>query len=123
MKKRFGSTILATCCIPWNEKGELAEEIFRRALRNILRNLTRDIYLFGTAGEGYAVTDKQFDQIIRVFREEMEQAKARPMLGIVSLSLGTILERIARARDQGFHYFQISLPSWGALNECAPNVS
>jgi dihydrodipicolinate synthase/N-acetylneuraminate lyase len=117
MKKRFPSCILATCCIPWNEDWSLAEGIFRRYLRSLLNNLTRDIYLFGTAGEGYAVTDGQFDRIIRVFWEEMSQARARPMLGIISLSLGTILERIERARGHGFRCFQISLPSWGALND------
>ena len=117
MSKRCQPSILATCCIPWNEGGSFAEEIFRRSIRKLLNELTRDIYLFGTAGEGYAVTDKQFDQIIRVFGEEMHPANARPMLGIISLSLGTILERIERARDQGFRYFQISLPAWGALND------
>lgn len=117
VNRRHPSSILATCCIPWNEDGSFAEETFRRYLRKLLKELTRDVYLFGTAGEGYAVTDRQFDQIIRVFGEEMNQAHGRAMLGIVSLSLGTILERIERARDQGFRYFQISLPSWGALNE------
>src|ERR1043165_6322227 len=105
MKKRYPSTILATCCIPWNEDGSLAEVIFRRQLQTLARNLTRDIYLFGTAGEGYAITDKQFDQVSRVFWEEMNQENARPMLGIISLSLGTILERIGRAREFGFRYF------------------
>ena len=101
MNNRYERSILATCCIPWNEDGSFAGEIFRRSVRRLLQELTRDIYLFGTAGEGYAVTDKQFDQIIRVFGEEMHPANARAMLGIISLSLGTILERIERARDQG----------------------
>jgi dihydrodipicolinate synthase/N-acetylneuraminate lyase len=117
MKKRYPASILATCCIPWTEDGVLAEDIFRRQLQGLIRNLTTDIYLFGTAGEGYAVTEKQFDQISRVFWEEMNRGQARPMLGVINLSLGTILERIARARDHGFRYFQISLPAWGALNE------
>ena len=39
------------------------------------------------------------------------------MVGVISLSLGTIIERIERARDLGFRDFQISLPGWGALNE------
>jgi len=115
--KRYPSCILAACCVPWNDDGTLAEEIFRREIRNLLANLTRDIYLFGTAGEGYAVTDKQFDQIVRVFREETIQPDVRGMVGIMSLSLPTMIERIERARAIGIHNFQISLPSWGALSD------
>jgi dihydrodipicolinate synthase/N-acetylneuraminate lyase len=117
MKKRHPSVILATCCIPWQQDGRLDEKIFRRTLRRLVHHLTPHIYLFGTAGEGYAVTDRQFDQIIRVFGREMKAAKAHPMIGVISLSLGTIRERIKRARDLGFRRFQISLPAWGALNE------
>lgn len=40
------------------------------------------------------------------------------MVGLISLSLTTILERIAFARDNlGVRLFQISLPSWGALED------
>jgi dihydrodipicolinate synthase/N-acetylneuraminate lyase len=115
--KRHHSCILAACCIPWNEDGSLAEEIFRREIRNLLTNLTRDIYLFGTAGEGYAVTEKQFDQIVRIFREETNQPDVRGMVGVISLSLPTVIERIERAREMGIRHFQISLPSWGALGD------
>src|SRR6266496_3277911 len=100
-KKRYPACILATCCIPWNEDGSLAEEIFRRQIRNLRENLTRHLYLFGTAGEGYAVTDKQFDQILKIFHEETNQAADRAMVGVISLSLGTIIERIERARSMG----------------------
>jgi len=39
------------------------------------------------------------------------------MVGIISLSLSTIIERIGLARDLVFREFQLSLPSWGALND------
>ncbi len=115
--KRYPPCILATCCVPWNEDGSLAEEIFRREIRNLLANLTRHIYLFGTAGEGYAVTDKQFDHIARVFSEETNQPDVQGMIGVISLSLPTMIGRIERAREMGIHTFQISLPSWGALTD------
>ena len=115
--KRYPACILAACCVPWNEDGTLAEEIFRAEIRNLLSNLTRNIYLFGTAGEGYAVTDKQFDQIVRIFREETNQPDVAGMVGVIGLSLGTMIERIERAREMGIREFQISLPSWGALSD------
>ncbi|MDB6059415.1 MAG: hypothetical protein JWO95_3259, partial [Verrucomicrobiales bacterium] len=115
--KRYPACILAACCIPWNADGSVAEEICRREIRHLLTDLTRNIYLFGTAGEGYGITDKQFDRIVRVFREETAQANARGMVGVISLSLPTIIERIERAREMGVRDFQISLPSWGALSD------
>ncbi len=115
--KRYPACILATCCIPWNEDGTLAEPIFRREIRNLAKNLTHNIYLFGTAGEGYAVTESQFDQIVRIFREETTQHNVPGMVGVISLSLPTIIERIERARQMGIRHFQISLPSWGALSD------
>lgn len=115
--KRFPCCILATCCVPWDEEGRFAEAIFRRTVRMTLSAGTRHVYVFGTTGEGYAVTDRQFDQVVAAFSDEMRQADAEPMVGVISLSLETILERIRRCRDDGVRLFQISLPSWGALND------
>jgi dihydrodipicolinate synthase/N-acetylneuraminate lyase len=39
------------------------------------------------------------------------------MIGLISLSLPTIIARIERSRALGFRLFQLSLPSWGALND------
>lgn len=114
--KRFPAGIMSTCCIPWDEGGRFAERVFRRNVQQCLRG-TRLLYVFGTAGEGYAVTDRQFDEIVTAFVDEMRNAKAEPMVGIIDLSLGRIVERIQRGRDLGVHQFQLSLPSWGALSE------
>ncbi len=115
--KRYPSGILATCCVPWDSEWRLAEATFRRAIRATLIRGTRQIYLFGTAGEGYAVTDAQFEQIVTVFGDEMRQHAAEPMVGVMGLSTGQMLERIERCRGLGVQQFQIALPSWGALNE------
>jgi dihydrodipicolinate synthase/N-acetylneuraminate lyase len=115
--KRYPASIMATCCVPWDEHYRFAETIFRRGVRKMVAEGTRHLYVFGTAGEGYAVTDQQFDQIVSVFAEEMRRGNAEPMVGVISLSLGTILDRIERARAKGVKHFQISLPSWGALRD------
>lgn len=110
-------TILATAVVPWNERYEFQEDVFRRQVHTIARELTRDIYVFGTAGEGYAVTEAQYDQITRAFWESSREAQVTPMIGLISLSLPTIIQRIERSRALGFRLFQLSLPSWGALND------
>lgn len=114
--KRYPCCLLATCCVPWDDNGDFAEEVFRRQVTSMLQG-TRHLYLFGTAGEGYAVTEGQFDRIVGVFSAAMRAAGAEPMVGVINLSLAVIVDRIRRARDMGVRQFQLSLPSWGALSE------
>lgn len=113
--KRYEQCILATCTIPWDENYNFMEDIFRNQIRNILQ-YTRHIYIFGTAGEGYAVSDSLFTRIAKVFCNEMQTGQAEPMIGIISLSLLTVIERIECAYNSGVRNFQISLPAWGTCN-------
>jgi dihydrodipicolinate synthase/N-acetylneuraminate lyase len=112
---RYLQTMLGTVCVPWTEEYSFDEELFREEIRYLIENDLRDLYIFGTAGEGYAISDKQFDEITRAFVAEMNTYGATPMVGAISLSLSTIIERIERAMELGVRAFQLSLPSWGAL--------
>lgn len=114
--RRYPACILATCCTPWNERGQFDERVFRRLVQTSLQG-TPHLYVFGTAGEGYAVNENQFDAVARTFDEEMRAAGAEPMIGVISLSTITILDRIRRCADRGIRLFQIALPSWGALSD------
>lgn len=114
---RYPACIMGCCVIPWDDKLEFMEDLFRHQVSELLRVGTKHLYLFGTAGEGYAVTNSQFREITRVFVEEMRSADADPMIGAISLSLPSIIERIEIARELGVRKFQISLPSWGALSD------
>lgn len=115
--KRYRPCILATCCVPWNDHFEFEETTFRRSVRHQIASGIRDLYVFGTAGEGYAVTESQFDTITRVFLDETQIDGVQSMIGLISPSLPTLVERIARAQDLGARRFQLSLPSWGVLND------
>jgi dihydrodipicolinate synthase/N-acetylneuraminate lyase len=115
--KRYPRCILGTCVVPWDEHGEFQEDLFRHEVRELLGGLTKHLYVFGTAGEGYAVSERQFDRIVKVFHEAMAAGGGQAMVGAISLSLTTIIERIERAREIGVRRFQISLPSWGALTD------
>ncbi len=109
--------ILATAVVPWTATYEFDEDAFHRQVCTIAAGLTRHIYIFGTAGEGYAVTERQFDRIARAFWASSQSCNVQPMLGLISLSLPAIIERIERGRAMGFRLFQLSLPSWGPLND------
>jgi dihydrodipicolinate synthase/N-acetylneuraminate lyase len=117
---RYPAEIMATAVIPWTAGWQLDEGLFRREVAMLLAAGYRHLYVFGTAGEGYAVSDEQFLQITRVFVEALHAGggeDVEPMVGVISLSLPTIVARIAAARELGVRRFQISLPSWGALDE------
>jgi dihydrodipicolinate synthase/N-acetylneuraminate lyase len=116
--RRFPACIMATVVVPWTQDHALDERTFRREIATLLDAGYSHLYIFGTAGEGYAVDDAHFEQVSRVFVDEIRGGGAEPMIGVISLSLEAILRRIALARDSlGVRQFQVSLPSWGALQE------
>lgn len=112
---RYPQAILVSCEIPWDEEGNLLEDIFRREIRYTLSQF-RHLYIFGTAGEGYAIDTARFQQIGGIFYEETRGEGVHPMVGIIALSTANTIERIGLARDIGFRTFQIVLPSWGVPN-------
>lgn len=114
---RYPRVVLASVCIPWAADGSLIEDVFRDQVRIHVAAGVRHLYIFGTAGEGYAVSDRQFDEVCRLFHEETRAEDVHPMVGIISLSTTTVIERIERAMGAGFDTFQVSLPGWGRLND------
>ncbi len=82
--KRYERCILATCPLPWDEKFNFLEEIFREYVSLIVNEGTKHVYIFGTAGEGHAVSDRQFYHIGEVFYDQMKKHGGKPMVGIIS---------------------------------------
>ncbi|SRR5581483_2455265 len=115
--KRYPQTILVSCEIPWDENQQLLEDVFRQEVRHTIEQGFRHVYVFGTAGEGYAVDTNRFRQIVRIFYEETRGPGVFAQVGVIGLSTANIIERIAIAWETGFRAFQISLPCWGALND------
>lgn len=113
---RYPQAILVSCEVPWDENEQFMEEVFRREVRHTLQQFNH-LYIFGTAGEGYAIDQTQFRQIVSVFYEETRGEDVYPMVGLIGLSTATILEKLAYAYEIGFRTFQVALPPWGALND------
>lgn len=117
MEKRFPKLLLCAACIPWTADYQLDVALFREGVRLLCQNGAGSIYLFGTAGEGYAVNREQYLQIVTEFMDEMKNyPRVIPMVGVISMSMTEIKERIAMAAELGVRYFQISFPSWGAVS-------
>ena len=113
---RYPQTILVSCEIPWDENYELLEDVFRRSVQLTLEHY-HHLYIFGTAGEGYAVDTAQFRRIVQIFYEETRGDNIHPMVGLIGMSTPIILEKLRYAYEVGFRTFQISLPSWGTLTD------
>jgi len=114
---RYPQTILVSCEIPWDDGENLLEDVFRLEVRHFLKSGFRHVYTFGTAGEGYAVDLARFTQIAQIFRQETSAADVHAQIGVIALSAAQFRERLRIAHDIGFREFQISLPSWGVLND------
>ena len=80
---RHHQAILVSCEVPWDEHEQLDEKVFRQEVRHFIELGFKDLYIFGTAGEGHAVDTPRFDRIVRVFREETDRDGVTPMVGII----------------------------------------
>ena len=101
MSKRYPQAVLVSCEVPWDENGELIEPVFRAEVRHTISSGFRDLYIFGTAGEGYAVTLTQFREIAGIFREETTREGVRPMVGVIGMSTPRWWRRSARPTTSG----------------------
>jgi len=114
---RYEQGMLVSCEVPWDENEQFMEELFRQEVRHFLSLGLDRLYIFGTAGEGYAVDTRQFERVASAFFEETEGRGREPQVGLIGLSTAQVFERLAVAHALGFRMFQISLPSWGAVND------
>jgi dihydrodipicolinate synthase/N-acetylneuraminate lyase len=114
---RYPQAILVSCELPWDDRERLIEDLLREEVRCLRACGFKHLYVFGTAGEGYAVDTARFQQVIEIFYQETLGTDIHPMVGVIGLSTANIVERIGLAYSAGFRTFQISLPSWGALND------
>ncbi len=116
MSKRYHQAVLVSCEIPWDERQRFMEDVFRAEVRATLESFD-NLYVFGTAGEGYGVTESQFRDVVRVFREETDREGVHPMVGVIAMSTAQTVERIGTAHNAGFRTFQVCLPSWRTVTD------
>ena len=61
----------------------------------------------GIAGEGYALSDNRFRQVVEIFAGLTVRDGVDPQIGVI----GTSMEQIVQTGyDEGIRMFQISLP-------------
>jgi dihydrodipicolinate synthase/N-acetylneuraminate lyase len=117
IKTRYPQSNLAACLLPWTEDFKLDAALFEEHVAQTIAGGYTHMYVMGTAGEGYALSDRQFKEIVALYAGLTVKPGLDPQVGVISLSMGQIIERIDWCRDRGVRMFQISLPSWGMLDE------
>ena len=87
MSARYKRTVLATCCLALARGLHARRAAFAGAIRHLVGAGLSDLYVFGTAGEGHAVSDADFPQVVDIFVDEMTASGGTPMVGVIALSL------------------------------------
>ena len=60
---------LVSVPIPWNEDPSFDKELFTEILGELKKQYCDGLYLFGTSGEGYAITYEELPEIVTHFKE------------------------------------------------------
>lgn len=117
VKTRYPQGNLAACMLPWTPSWELDRDIFEQHIQGALDGGHKHLYILGTAGEGYALSDAKFREVVEFFAARAVREGIDPQVGMIGHSMEQTIEKIRFAHDQGIRMFQITLPSWGALDE------
>lgn len=108
---------LVSVPIPWDQNGLFSPDLFRKAIQKLLQEGCDGLYLFGTSGEGYAITDEEFIQIVDVFVEATTNFTGFLQVGCLGLSSDQVKNRCRIVAERGLQSVQITLPFWKELND------
>ncbi|MDP6320278.1 MAG: dihydrodipicolinate synthase family protein [SAR324 cluster bacterium] len=108
---------LVSVPIPWDEDQSFDKELFTEILGELKKQYCDGIYLFGTSGEGYAITDEEFSEIVAHFKEQTWDFSGFLQVGCFGLSSAQVKFRCGVCMDIGIEQAQITLPFWKELND------
>ncbi len=114
---RYPQRNLAACMLPWTEDFRLDEPVFRAHVQSAIDGGYESIYLMGTAGEGYALSEDRFRQVVEIFSGMTVRDGLDPQVGVIGTSMEQMIQRFRVAYDLGIRMFQMTLPCWGPLDE------
>lgn len=117
IRTRYPQSNLAACMLPWTEDFKLDEPAFQSHVQSAIDGGYKCIYLMGTAGEGYALGEDRFRQVVEIFAGMTVRDGLDPQIGVIGTSMEQMMHRIRVAYDLGIRMFQVTLPCWGALDE------
>lgn len=108
---------LVSVPLPLDKNGSFLPNLFRKAIQKLLQEGCDGIYIFGTSGEGYAVSNDEFEQIVAAFVVATAHFKGLKQVGCIGLSSEQVLHRCRIVSKHGLRSVQITLPFWKKLND------
>ena len=108
---------LVSVPIPWNDDQSFDKELFTEILGELKKQYCDGLYLFGTSGEGYAITDEEFTEIVAHFKEQTWDFPGFLQVGCFGLSSAQVKLRCAVCMEIGIEQAQVTLPFWKELND------
>ena len=96
VKKRYPRRNLAACMLPWTEKFELNVPVFEQQIQAAVDDGYESLYLMGTAGEGYALSESRFKQVVEIFAARTTGKGLDPQIGVI----GSVLVSAAPVIDK-----------------------
>jgi dihydrodipicolinate synthase/N-acetylneuraminate lyase len=111
------SGYLVSVPVAWDQDGLFSPNLFRKAIGKLIQEDCDGLYLFGTSGEGYAVSDDEFTQIVDVYLDATTAFTGFRQVGCLGLSSDQVKHRCRIAAERGLQSVQITLPFWKELND------
>jgi len=108
--------LMACLCSEFRADGTLDEELQGENAQKLAQTGTHGIYCLGATGEGYNVTDDEFQRIVDVFIDNVPDSIVR-IVGCFSPSLNQVLERVRYAEARGADAVLFIPPYFVPLNQ------
>ena len=108
---------LVSVPIPLNEDQSFDKGLFIEILGKLKNQYCDGLYLFGTSGEGYAITDEEFLEIVSHFKEQTWDFQGFLQVGFFGLSSAQVKLRCGVCMEIGIEQAQVTLPFWKELND------
>lgn len=114
---RYPQHNLGAALLPWTEEYELDVPGFEKQIRSIIEEGLTCFYILGTAGEGFALDDLLFRQVVEIFAANSVATGYDPQVGLIGTSMRHMMRRAEYCYGKGIRMFQLALPCWGPLTD------
>ena len=109
--------IWAGVTLPWKKDYQLDEDIFRENLRRLCKVEVHGIYTTGSTGEFYALSLKEFQNMVNILLEVVGPTGIPIQVGCASPNTRDTLAMVEYVADKGCDGVQVALPYWMKLTD------
>jgi N-acetylneuraminate lyase len=109
--------IFAGLPLPWDDKGELQEDLFAETIQRLCGYGIQGIYNGGSTGEFFAQDFDLFKRTTSILTEHTKPTGTYTQVGIEGLTTEEMVRRGRYAIEQGVGALQVAFPFWYGLTD------